>query len=228
MNNTIQIKICGLKDPEEARACAELGADAIGCVFYPKSPRNVSDEEARAVVRALPPGVASVGVFVDEPADAVLRRVERCGLTAVQLHGRETPETVSALRATGLRVIKALFHNGAPSPGDAPLYGDASGFLIECAGGVLPGGNALRWNWRDAAAFSVRFPLVLAGGLDAETVHRAVAAALPDAVDVSSGVEAAPGRKDLTKVKRFIDAARRAVEALTASGTTRTYRRIFS
>jgi phosphoribosylanthranilate isomerase len=203
-----QVKICGLTRVDEAVACAELGANAIGCVFYPPSPRNLTDDRAREISLALPPTVCSVGVFVDEDFAGIMKRVEVCRLGAVQLHGREPAELASRLAREGIVVIKSLFVNGSPALSEAAFYG-ASGYLIECAGGLLPGGNAKAWNWENACSLSKEYPVVLAGGLTPENVTRAIGCAMPDAVDVSSGVELSPGRKDVKKVERFLEAVAR-------------------
>jgi len=207
----LQVKICGITSPAEAEASAALGASAIGCVFYARSPRFVTDERAREISLALPAGVAAVGVFVNEDYDTVMRRVDRCRLRGVQLHGQESPELVKRLRAADITVIKALFVNGSPTFKDTDAYAEASAFLVEAVGGPLPGGNALSWDWRAVSGkVGEGAPLVLAGGLHAGNVAEAIAAASPDAVDVSSGVEASPGRKDLSKVREFLEAVRRA------------------
>jgi len=203
---TVQVKICGLTRVDEAVACAAAGAHAIGLVFYPRSRRCIRAETAREIRRALPPAVACVGVFVDAPPETVLQAARSAGLGAVQLHGCEPPAVVEQLRREGLFVIKALFAERAPAFEDAPRY-PASAFLVECGQGALPGGNALAWNWGRAAPLAERFPLVLAGGLTPDTAVPAVRAASPDALDVSSGVETAPGRKDIRKVEAFIRAA---------------------
>ncbi len=216
---TPQVKICGLKRMEEALACVEFGASAVGCVFYPPSPRFVSDEEARAVCSVLPPEVCGVGVFVDASFRDIMKKVERCGLKGIQLHGRESPEFVMRLLQEGLLVIKGVYVNGSPSLEAAESFG-ASAYLVECGGGALPGGNALQWDWGAALDFSRKHPTVLAGGLNPENVAQAIGAASPDAVDVSSGVEAEPGRKDMDKVKRFL-------EAVSRSTCSRKPRRIF-
>ena len=214
-----QVKICGLTREDEAVACALAGASAIGCVFYPPSPRYVEEDLARSISCALPPGVPLVGVFADEKVTTILRKVERCGLKVVQLHGKEPPSQVNELRERGIPVIKVLFDGGMPPIASADDYG-AHAYLVECAGGPLPGGNALAWNWSAAAGLASRYPVILAGGLNAENVGGAIAAALPDAVDISSGVESGPGRKDIDKVKRFLDAVR-------ACGCSGGFRRIF-
>jgi phosphoribosylanthranilate isomerase len=204
---TPQIKICGLTQPEQARACADLGADAVGLVFYPKSPRFIAREAARLVCAALPASVAKVGVFVDEPINVIIEAVRACGLTAVQLHGGESPQLVKQLAHQFINVIKALYVEGLPAMDTADDY-PAAAFLIECKKGILPGGNAMTWDWTAARDFAVRRPLILAGGLDPENVGKAIRDAVPDVVDVSSGVEASPGIKDMKKVDAFIRAVR--------------------
>jgi phosphoribosylanthranilate isomerase len=203
-----QIKICGLTDPDEARAVADCGADAIGLVFHPPSPRHVGLDRASEIVAALPGHVAAVGVFVNPAAADLDRAVDACGLRAVQLHGAEPPEFIANVRRRGdLRVIKALFTTRSPGLTDAERYA-VDGFLVECGSGKLPGGNAETWNWALAEPFGRSHPLVLAGGLDPVTVGPAIGAALPDAVDASSGLERSPGRKDPAKVDAFIRAVR--------------------
>ena len=199
-----QIKICGLTRPDQARACADLGADAIGLVFFEKSPRNVSPEQAAAVKAVLPPRVAAVGVFVDPDREFLARTVRRCGLDIVQLHGSESPEFVADMQ-TELKVpiIKVLFATRSPGLGDAAGYG-AAGYLVECGRGPLPGGNAMAWDWAAAEAVGREFPLILAGGLAPDNVADAIGACLPDAVDASSSLEAGHGIKDLENVARFI------------------------
>ena len=197
--------MCGLTSVEEALSCAEFGANAIGCVFFPKSPRNLSEIQAREISMALPSEVKTVGVFVNESFLNIMHKVEFCRLSAVQLHGQESPELVSKLRKEDLLVIKALFAEGKPNLNEAETY-EASAFLVECGKGVLPGGNAVEWDWGKVKSFGCEYHLILAGGLSPENVAHAISASMPDAVDVSSGVESAPGQKDLGKVKSFLKA----------------------
>lgn len=207
-----QIKVCGLTVPEEAAACAALGADAIGLVFFPPSPRHVTVDQAARITAALPAQVRAAGVFVDPGRELLAETIAGCGLQVVQLHGREAPELAAWVRQRfPVTVVKALFVTKAPSLEAAGQY-DVAAYLVECGKGPLPGGNAMAWDWGAAADFARRHPTVLAGGLDADNVERAIAAALPAAVDASSGLEAAPGRKDLKKVERFVAAVRRTVE----------------
>ena len=200
-----EVKICGITVVEDALACASLGADAVGLVFYPKSPRCVDINRAADICSVLRADVARIGVFVDETFEGIMEKAKHCGLTGIQLHGKESPGLASRLRESGLRVIKALYTNKAPGLAEADNFQDIA-FLVECAGGRLPGGNALAWDWGSVRDFGARYPMVLAGGLSSENIAEAVAAAMPAAVDVSSGVEAAPGKKDYQKIKAFIQA----------------------
>lgn len=199
-----QVKICGLTRADEAAACEAAGADAIGCVFFPKSPRCITAPQAAEIRRGLKRSTALVGVFVDAPASDILRIRDRTGIDCVQLHGKEPPELIESLVAEGLSVIKTLFANAFPAMSEADRL-PAHAFLVECAGGPLPGGNALAWDWSQAKALGAKYPLVIAGGLTPATVCRALQSSFADAVDVSSGVEFKPGRKNLDQVAAFID-----------------------
>ena len=228
------VKICGLTDPEEAVQCKTLGADAIGLIFFEKSPRNLSIAQARRITLALPPGTITVGVFVNADYAYIMERVEACNLKAVQLHGQESPELVSRLaRAivesgtnsyigtdigsgtkpkansctrSYLKVIKTLFAEHQPGFKTAEAYRDAWGLLVEDGRGTLPGGNARSWEWDRAGKMSrdANVRLILAGGLDPGNVRRAITSVRPYMVDVSSGVEHSPGKKDLALVEKFI------------------------
>lgn len=200
---SIQIKICGLTTVSDAIGCAALGADAVGCVFFPKSPRHVTMETARDISRAVAPEVNTVGVFVNATFTAIIKIVDTCHLSAVQLHGQESPLLINRLQAEGVNVIKALFVDGRPSPQRAADY-PASAFLVECAQGPLPGGNAAIWNYASVKKYDSIRPLILAGGLTLQNVSQAIETAEPDAVDVSSGVESRPGIKAMDKVSAFI------------------------
>lgn len=198
-----QIKVCGLTRVDEALGCEELGAHAIGLVFYPKSPRHVEKNQARGIAACLDVSTRKIGVFVNETYDRMMSLSDHCGLTGVQLHGSESRELVERLKTNGLLVLKALFDQGKPSFKDAGAY-DPSGFIVECGAGKLPGGNARAWDWAKARVLIKKHPVILAGGLTPGNVMTAMADGSPDAVDVSSGVESAPGRKDLNKVSSFV------------------------
>ncbi|MFC1882264.1 phosphoribosylanthranilate isomerase [Thermodesulfobacteriota bacterium] len=214
-----QIKVCGLTRVEDARACIDAGVDAIGLVFYPPSPRFVEPKRTARIAAAVGGQAVTVGVFVDETYDTIMRRAEDCFLQAVQLHGQESPALIRRLRRQNLTVIKTLFHTRAPYFKDGAAY-DASAFLLECGRGRLPGGNAASWPWQTARNFDRRKPVILAGGLTPVNVSTAIRRGSPDAVDVSSGVESVTGRKSSTQIKSFID-------AVTASGSQTATRRIF-
>ena len=204
-DNICGIKICGITDPETAAAVAGLGVEAVGLVFYPKSKRYVTAAQALEICRALPKKVRAVGVFVNETADTILKIAENSKLDGVQLHGQEPPGLIHQLKGKGLTVIKTLYIKSTPSVMEVNQYG-ADAYLVECAKGKLPGGNAMAWNWHEAAGFGNQNPFILAGGLSPENVVEAIKNARPDGVDVSSGVEAAPGEKDMEKVRAFVAA----------------------
>ncbi|MGD8268104.1 MAG: phosphoribosylanthranilate isomerase [Desulfobacterales bacterium] len=215
-----QIKICGLTQPQEAASCAAGGADAIGYIFYPPSPRSIAAVRAAQITRVLPASVCPVGVFVDESYDTVMHTAQTAGLRAVQLHGREAPALVDRLRANGLTVIKTLFYNGSPDFKAIDRYA-ADAYLVECVGGPLPGGNALLWNWSETRRLPATAPIILAGGLTPDNIAAAIQDARPDAVDVSSGVEQRPGRKDLIKVRALC-------RAVSQTGINRPLRTVFN
>ena len=202
-SNHIQVKICGITTVKDALICAESGADAVGLVFYPPSSRFVSLEQAAKIISVLPTRMARVGVFVNESYDTLMHTARRCQLSAVQLHGRESPELLDRLGQNGIWVIKCLYLNGQPGIDTADSY-QAQAFLVECSAGKLPGGNAKIWDWSAARTFAENHPTIIAGGLAPANVDEAISAARPDAVDVSSGVESGPGRKDGRKVRNFI------------------------
>ena len=217
--NLPQIKICGLTRVADAVVCLDAGVDAIGLVFYPPSPRFVTTMQAAEIAAAVSERAVTVGVFVDETYETIIRYAEDCQLQAVQLHGQESPTLVQQLRRHNLTVIKALFHTRAPFFKEAAAY-DASAFLLECGSGRQPGGNAASWRWQTACDLDRHKPVILAGGLTPENVSTAIRLGSPEAVDVSSGVESEPGRKISSKIKSFID-------AVAASGNQTGTRRIF-
>ena len=207
-----RVKICGLTRPQDVEALVAAKAAYGGLVFFPKSPRAVSVEQARALAVAFPPELASVGLFVD-PDDALLEAVmAEVPLSILQLHGKETPERVSELRARyGLPVMKAV---GVASSEDLPAladYGRVADMLLVDAkapkDAVLPGGNGLAFDWRLIAGRRWPVPWMLAGGLTPENVRDAIALTGARQVDVSSGVESAPGVKDADAIARFVAAA---------------------
>ena len=202
-----QVKICGLTRKDEAVTCAALGANAIGFIFYRKSPRKVTPEQAHDIAAALPARICRVGVFVDECYEKIVQTAQIIGLRTIQLHGAEPPALVEKLKSQGLRVLKTLFNARKPFYKEASSYG-ANAYLIESGLGPLPGGNARTWDYSKLAGFTREHPLVLAGGLSLHNIVEAIQQCQPDAVDISSGVELSPGRKDLKRVKSIISAVR--------------------
>ncbi|MEW6260746.1 MAG: phosphoribosylanthranilate isomerase [Thermodesulfobacteriota bacterium] len=202
---TFPVKICGLTRPEEARAVMEAGAAAIGLIFYPPSPRFVTVDQAKTIRNTLPADFPLIGIFVDETAETVQSVVASCGLNGVQLHGKEDAAFVDRFFHQGLLTIKTLFWNRDPMFSAAADY-NCSAFLVECGKGPFPGGNAQAWNWAAAKPLAERHPLILAGGLTPENAVKAIRDACPDAIDVSSGVEFCPGRKDMARVRMLLQA----------------------
>ncbi|HCY84985.1 MAG TPA: phosphoribosylanthranilate isomerase [Desulfobacteraceae bacterium] len=202
------VKICGLTRVDNALACAEAGADIIGLVFFPKSPRDVSKARAGEITRALPGEIPTCGVFVDADYDTLMATVDQTGIRIVQLHGSESPDLATRMSEQGLVVVKAFFAAREPGLEKASEYPDADFCLAEYGRGILPGGNAESWDYGLAKGFASGNRLMLAGGLTPENVSIAVRETNPGAVDISSGVEASPGIKDIEKVSRFIQNAK--------------------
>jgi phosphoribosylanthranilate isomerase len=205
----VAVKVCGITSADDAQAAVAAGADAIGFVFWPKSPRAVDASTARAIAARVPPFVLRVGVFVDAPTEEMRGIADEVGLDMVQLHGNEPPEAVAHAPR---RAVKAVRVGAGFRPEDALRYdGAAAGLLLDTRvdGEDLPGGTGRTFDWslvrrvREGTSF-----LVLAGGLNPDNVADAIAAVRPDAVDVSSGVESSPGRKDPAKVRAFVEAVR--------------------
>lgn len=200
----VRIKICGMTNLEDALAATALGADAVGFVFYAKSPRCVSPLRATAIASRLPPFIARVGVFVDEQLERVKEIVKECDLDYAQLHGSESPDFC---RQLGNRVIKTLRVKDESVLRQLSMY-KAPAFLLDTYKAEMPGGTGQTFNWDIAARAARSATVVLSGGLKPQNVAQAIAAVQPYAVDVSSGVEASPGKKDHEKLRAFIEAAR--------------------
>ena len=201
--NKIQVKICGLTKIDEAQKITALGVNAIGLVFYPESKRNIDLVTAKKIQKILPSNVSCVGVFVNESFSSIMKIVDYCNLDAVQLHGNETSQMILKLRNKNLNVIKALYMENEPNIKNAKNYG-ASSCLVECGPGKLPGGNAHSWDWGRTRSYKTDTPLILAGGLAPGNIEEAILSCIPDAVDISSGVEISPGNKDILKVQRLL------------------------
>lgn len=202
-----RIKICGITRPEDAAAAAAAGADAIGLVFYAGSPRAVTPERARALVAALPPFVTTVGLFVNASEQEVRAVLHQVPLDLLQFHGDETPAYCACF---GRPYLKALRMRADLDPGrEAQAFQGAAGLLLDAYRPDAYGGTGERFDWTRIPG-TLSLPVVLAGGLDPDTVGQAVALARPYAVDVSSAVEAAKGIKDPQRIAAFVAAVRAA------------------
>ncbi|MFC3614361.1 phosphoribosylanthranilate isomerase [Lutimaribacter marinistellae] len=213
MSPDIRVKICGLTAADQVEAAVAAGAAYVGFVFFPKSPRNVDPAQAATLAADVAPGVAKVGLMVN-PSDADLDRVlSAVPLDMVQLHGAETPARVAEVRAaTGLPVMKAIGIYDAEDLDKIDLYSDVADQLLIDAkppkNADLPGGNGLAFDWRLLAGRKYwRKPWMLAGGLTPDNVAEAIRMTGARQLDVSSGVESAPGVKDPARVAAFIQAA---------------------
>jgi len=204
---SVKVKICGVTSLEDALCAASAGADALGFMFYQPSPRFIPLEAAAAISQKLPSHVVKVGVFVDAPEELVLRAIAGCGLNLLQFHGNESPEYCLQF---GLMSMKAFRIKDAASLQALAEY-PTDAWLLDSYVADKLGGTGERFNWDLARqAQQLGRPIFLAGGLAPENVAEAVRQVRPYAVDVSSGVEGSPGRKDHEKVRAFIKAAKAA------------------
>lgn len=201
----VLIKICGITSREDALLAVELGADALGFIFT-NSPRRVTPEEAAAVTSVLPPTVCKIGVFLDQQEEEVKSIADSCGLDGLQFHGRETPaycgkftqKVIKAFRIRDIGDLKAL-----------SLY-DVDALLLDSYDEKLPGGTGKSFDWNLAVEAKRYGKIILSGGLNPKNVFSAVQTVRPYAVDVSSGVETLPGKKDAVRLRAFIEEVRRA------------------
>jgi phosphoribosylanthranilate isomerase len=208
-----RVKICGITRPEDAEQAAALGAWTIGFILWPQSKRLADPAVAAGIARALRRRVEIVGVFVNPTLDEVVHAAEGIGLTYVQLHGDEGPAFCTAVaERTGARVIKALGIGSGADIRSAERY-HTELHLLDTAAGSAYGGTGRTWDWDLVAQRRSNIPLILSGGLTPDNVAEAIAAVRPWAVDVSSGVETAPGVKDPASVEAFFAAAQRTAVA---------------
>ena len=214
--NSVQIKICGITNARDAKACVELGAALIGLNFYPRSPRYIEPNIARQIVEMLPTDTDAVGVFVDGNAEEIRKIAKIARVRSIQLHGDVSRETAHEL-ASEFRVIRAFSTHSRFRPEEVSLFSNCD-VLIDAHHPDLRGGTGQACDW-SAARATLRFArfLVLSGGLSAQNVGGAIAAVRPHAVDVCSSVERALGVKDHRAMKNFVDAVRRAERIADAS-----------
>lgn len=205
----VRVKICGITKLEDAKLAVELGAHAIGLNFYPQSTRSITPAAAADLIDRLPPLVSTVGVFVNWEAEPVVALCRALHLSAAQLHGDESPAVVDAV-AGQLQVIKVLrVGQGSPPPAYAK-FRTAAALLLDAAQQGQFGGTGTTANWHLARTAAQSYRVILAGGLSPENVGEAIRVVRPYAVDVASGVESRPGRKDPAKMRAFFDEVTRA------------------
>ena len=203
----VKVKVCGVKTVEEAQSAVDAGADALGFNFWPGSARYIEPRAAREVIAGLSPIACTVGVFVNEEANRIVDIASELGLSAVQLHGDESPQFCE--RLASVKVIKAI---RVGQDFDLSVLESYRVGMILLDSGILGsyGGTGRRFDWRIAIEAKRVAPIILAGGLTAENVWDAITHVRPAAIDVCSGVEAEPGRKDLAKLRRFMSVVARA------------------
>jgi phosphoribosylanthranilate isomerase len=212
-----RIKVCGITCQEDARIAVAAGADALGFIFVEQSPRLVEPDRVRAMTSELPPFINRVGVFQDEEIELVEEIISYCRLSQVQLHGSESPEYCRKISA---QVIKSFCLRQDTDHEELAAYGDAvSGFLLDTYHQDMAGGTGRVFEWTLVGQVKPPAPVILAGGLNPENVREAIRQVKPFAVDVNSGVEYQPGRKDTDKLKSFVMEVRKADDQAGKTGT---------
>ncbi|MBU0918842.1 MULTISPECIES: phosphoribosylanthranilate isomerase [Stutzerimonas] len=206
--SVVRSKICGITRVDDALTAAKAGADAIGLVFYAKSPRAVDVRQAREIVAALPPFVTTVGLFVNASRCEINEILDAVPLDMLQFHGDETPAQCEGFHRPWFKALRV--GNGEDIEAEVARYANASGILLDTFVAGVPGGTGERFDWSLIPAALAK-PLILAGGLTAENVQQAIAQVRPYAVDVSGGVEASKGVKDASKVMAFVGRVRSAM-----------------
>ncbi|WP_246273230.1 phosphoribosylanthranilate isomerase [Candidatus Hakubella thermalkaliphila] len=212
-----RIKICGITNSDDALLAQELGADAVGFIFFARSPRAVLPLRAVEIIAQLAPFVSKVGVFVDEEEDTVLEVAARCGLDTLQLHSQKSLSYCSDLSSRGFKIIKAI-RIGENSEEKLTYllkhYQNVDAFLFDTYHPQKKGGTGLPFDWRLAEGLVTDRPVILSGGLNEENVLEAIMRLRPYAVDVSSGLERQPGKKDEQKMRQFFEQVRKADQKL--------------
>jgi phosphoribosylanthranilate isomerase len=204
----VKVKICGITNVEDAQAAVAAGADALGFVMYGKSPRYVKPAVASAIIAGLPPFVLPIGVFVNEDADMVRKLMDECGFALAQLHGDESALYCEHFGRPALKAIRLKDRTAFLALAEFHGRANVRGFVIDAFGEHAYGGTGQTVDWALAAEVARAAPILLAGGLTPSNVAEAIRQVRPYGVDVSSGVEQSPGKKDPDKVKAFIQAAR--------------------
>lgn len=207
----MRVKICGITQPQQGQAIATLGATALGFICVPASPRYVSPEQIRAVVEQLPQNIDRIGVFANTTYEEICQTVAASELTGVQLHGDESPEFCYKLRQSlpNVEIIKALRVQSSQGLEQAAIYTNwVDTLLLDAYHPQLLGGTGKTLDWYTLHHFRPRCPWLLAGGLTPDNVLHALSQALPNGIDLSSGVERSPGDKDITKVVKLFEQLR--------------------
>ena len=203
----VKVKICGITNLDDARSAVAAGCDALGFVFYRKSPRYISPDDVSGIIRKLPGKIVKVGVFVDEKAQRIKNIAKLCRLDFVQLHGGESVNFCRKLK--GLKIIKAFRVKGTIDENDISRY-KVKAYLFDTYVKSKAGGTGKSFNWSLLCGIKrTKTPVFLSGGISSKNVKKAVKTVKPQWVDVSSSVEKLPGRKDAKKVREFIKAAKR-------------------
>jgi phosphoribosylanthranilate isomerase len=210
-----EIKICGITRLEDALCAAACGADAVGFIFHEASPRYITPERAKKIIAQLPEGIVKVGVFVNRPAEEVERMMGACGLDLIQLHGDESP-VYCHLFPPG-RIIKAVSPRTAEELRSLGVY-EVRAFLVDARDAGRYGGTGKRADWKLAVRLGESHPLILAGGLDTGNIAEALTAVGPQAVDINSGCESAPGIKDHGRMRQIIGMIRGTTQEAIHSG----------
>ena len=212
-----RIKVCGITCQEDARIAVAAGADALGFIFVEQSPRLVEPDRVRGITSELPPFINRVGVFQDEEIELVEEIISYCRLSQVQLHGSESPEYCRKISG---QVIKSFCLRPETDHEELAAYGDTvSGFLLDTYHQDMAGGTGRVFDWTLVGQVKPPAPVILAGGLNPENVGEAIRQVKPFAVDVNSGVEYQPGRKDTDMLKNFVQEVRKADEQAAKAGT---------
>ncbi len=202
---SVKVKVCGMTNLDDTLQAVKLGADAVGFIFYKKSPRYISDRIVKKITCELPPFVMRVGVFVNESLEQINKKIESCGLNLVQLHGDEPPGFSKKVKC---QVIKSFRVKNGDSLAALSRY-PVQGYLLDSFKEGQWGGTGKTFNWNLAKKAKKYGSIILAGGLEPSNVQEAIKKVQPYGVDVCSGVEKCPGKKDLKKVQQFIEAVRK-------------------
>ncbi|MCP9452098.1 MAG: phosphoribosylanthranilate isomerase [Nitrospira sp.] len=204
----VKVKICGITNHDDAHLAVEAGADALGFVLYRQSPRYVRPETVRAIVASLPPFVVSIGVFVNEHAEVVRQLMDDCGLVLAQLHGDESSSYCETLGRPTIKAVRLKDRHSLLAVAEFHGRAGVRGFVVDAFSEQAYGGTGRPVDWTLAGEIARTAPVLLAGGLTPDNVGEAIRSVRPYGVDVSSGVEARPGKKDPVKVKSFVEAAK--------------------